>query len=145
MKMNKVVMGLILLITLSGLFMNWAQIQFKAVTGLSHWSGIMILLVGSISFFLLLQERSHKVNFLLIALIPLLAFIQFLSLGPIMNISGRDFWFSLDVVQIGFFVTLIGGLLYLFLYSIYYFKKTTLVEQHVFTKNNELHREMKRG
>lgn len=130
-------MGLILLITLSGLLMDWGQIQFKEVTGLSHWSGIMILLVGSVSFFLLFQERSHKVNFMLIALIPLLAFIQFLLLGPILNISGRDFWFSWDVVQIGFFVTLIGGLLYLSVYSIYYFKKITLGRSMRLLKNNE--------
>lgn len=130
-------MGLILLTTLSGLFMDWGQIQFKEATGLSHWSGILILLVGSVSFFLLFQERSHKVNFMLIALIPLLASIQFLLLGPILNISGRDFWFSWDVVQIGFFVTLIGGLLYLSLYSIYYFKKITLGRSIRLLKNNE--------
>lgn len=119
MKVYKWISLLAIAASVIGLFFKWAKIQFVETNGLSHWSGILILLLGCIALFLVIRDMNKKIILICLFLIPVLALVKFVNLAPILNISQIDLTFSIEIVQEGFFITLISSVISLIAYTAY--------------------------
>ncbi len=127
LKSLKVVTLMALAMTLSGLFFEWVQIEFVSGNGLNHWSGIYMLLLTPIALYMVFKEINPKAVLSILLALPLFAITQFIFFAEILNISSWDIRFSMETVQIGFFVSLIAGVIALISYGMYYFQTRKLV------------------
>ncbi|OZS77785.1 hypothetical protein CF394_08500 [Tetzosporium hominis] len=113
--------------TMIGLFFEWVQIEFVSGNGLNHWSGIYMLLVTPVALYMVSKEINPKAILGILVSLPLFAIIQFIFFAEILNVSSWDISFSMETVQIGFFVSLLAGVISLISYSAYYFRTRKLV------------------
>ncbi|PJK15965.1 hypothetical protein CQS04_12080 [Chryseomicrobium excrementi] len=126
MKPFKMLTLIALALTLAGLFFEWVQIEFVSGNGLNHWSGIYMLLLTPIALYMVFKEISPKAVLLILFALPLFAITQFIFFAEILNISSWDIRFSLEVVQIGFFISLLAGVVALISYGVHYFQTRKL-------------------
>lgn len=126
MKPFKMLTLIALALTLAGLFFEWVQIEFVSGNGLNHWSGIYMLLLTSIALYMVFKEINPKAVLIILFALPLFAITQFLFFAEILNISSWDIRFSLEVVQIGFFISLLAGVVALISYGVHYFQTRKL-------------------
>ncbi|WP_133079816.1 hypothetical protein [Tetzosporium hominis] len=123
----KLVTLVALTMTMIGLFFEWVQIEFVSGNGLNHWSGIYMLLVTPVALYMVSKEINPKAILGILVSLPLFAIIQFIFFAEILNVSSWDISFSMETVQIGFFVSLLAGVISLISYSAYYFRTRKLV------------------
>lgn len=115
-----------LIFTFIGLFFEWTRIEFVAANGLEHWSGIYIFLISLAALFLVARNKNKGIVIVLLVSIPVLTVIQFLFFAEILNISSMDFGFSAETVQLGFFITLLAGIVSVISYSAQWVKERTV-------------------
>lgn len=126
-KALKLVTLMALAVTLISLFFEWVQIEFVSGNGLNHWSGISMLLLTPIALCMVFKEINPKAVLVILFTLPLFAITQFIFFAEILNISSWDIRFSRETVQIGFFVSLLAGVIALISYGTYYFQTRKLV------------------
>ena len=126
MKAFKMLTLIALALTLAGLLFEWVQIEFVSGNGLNHWSGIYMLLLTSIALYMVFKEINPKAVLIILFALPLFAITQFLFFAEILNISSWDISFSLEVVQIGFFISLLAGVVALISYGVHYLQTRKL-------------------
>lgn len=126
MKPFKMLTLIALALTLAGLLFEWVQIEFVSGNGLNHWSGIYMLLLTSIALYMVFKEINPKAVLIILFALPLFAITQFLFFAEILNISSWDISFSLEVVQIGFFISLLAGVVALISYGVHYLQTRKL-------------------
>ncbi|MCC5910123.1 MAG: hypothetical protein JJT76_06765 [Clostridiaceae bacterium] len=96
-----------IVITMIGLFLPWVRIEWKYSIGIVDSTGIIIL---GILIYLLMTRGivGYKIILSSIAM-TILMVVQFMNFPRILNITWeRSMRFSMDYVQVGFFITFLG-------------------------------------